>query len=331
MQGDPTVKLIPYRLRWEFGRRFPRILSWWKGAKERVSYEIFLTSNLNGWGRFMLWRLGIKIAFEAEMDKKRVRIDSETARRGLSSEMKRLYRVSPLKEESLNNDEGLFRLQFMGRQLAFHYTKMTRGSVLFVLREFFIKEPYKELDVEGRTVLDIGANIGDSAVYFCCRGAKKVISLEPVPTFYDAACTNVVANGFEDRVLLLNEGAGRSGYVTVSPEMVVHAATALKGSDSGLRVKINSFAELLQRFEFDAAVLKLNCEGCEYDFLTDVTPGQLAKFKCIFLEYHLGAETLVKKLKDAGFRVRRWNVRPGYDSPDYDRSETAYVLAKSRR
>ena len=43
----------------------------------------------------------------------------------------------------------------------------------------FLGNIYEYLPVVGKTVIDIGANIADSSIYFAIRGAKKVIALEP--------------------------------------------------------------------------------------------------------------------------------------------------------
>jgi len=36
--------------------------------------------------------------------------------------------------------------------------------------------------LRGREVVDVGAGIGDSALYFILHGARKVIAVEPCPT-----------------------------------------------------------------------------------------------------------------------------------------------------
>ncbi len=41
--------------------------------------------------------------------------------------------------------------------------------------DMFHNQPYKRLDVKGRTTLDIAGFVGDSALYFVNRGAREVI------------------------------------------------------------------------------------------------------------------------------------------------------------
>jgi len=40
---------------------------------------------------------------------------------------------------------------------------------------------YDWLDVKGKRVLDVGASIGDTAVYFAVKGASEVVAFEPYP------------------------------------------------------------------------------------------------------------------------------------------------------
>ena len=45
----------------------------------------------------------------------------------------------------------------------------------------FFKKDYGKIIVNEKTVLDIGANIGDTGIFYALNGAKKVIGIEPFP------------------------------------------------------------------------------------------------------------------------------------------------------
>ena len=49
----------------------------------------------------------------------------------------------------------------------------------------FLYEEYQTLPVKDRIVIDIGGSIGDTAIYFALKGAKKVIALEPFLLNYE--------------------------------------------------------------------------------------------------------------------------------------------------
>ena len=51
----------------------------------------------------------------------------------------------------------------------------------------FLNKEYDFLPVDGKTVLDIGANIGDSCVYFALCGSSRIIAIEPFPRNYELA------------------------------------------------------------------------------------------------------------------------------------------------
>ena len=51
----------------------------------------------------------------------------------------------------------------------------------------FFNNEYADLDIKDKIVIDVGANIGDSSIYFALRGAKKVIAIEPFPENFDLA------------------------------------------------------------------------------------------------------------------------------------------------
>jgi len=80
-----------------------------------------------------------------------------------------------------------------------------------IVLENFVGRAYDDLDVGGRTVVDVGAGLGDTAILFSLRGARRVIALEPYPRLYEEASLNIKANGIADRVVLVNAGLGALG------------------------------------------------------------------------------------------------------------------------
>jgi FkbM family methyltransferase len=167
----------------------------------------------------------------------------------------------------------------------------------------FVNEEYKFLDCDGGVVIDIGANIGDSAIYFALKGAEITVALEPYPYSYSLALDNIRMNGLSDKITLLNAGYGKKGTIEVDND--AHSTgDDLRESKGGEQVNIYSLADLLSMYRFDSEVfLKVDCEGCEYHLLDeeDIT---LKSFKKIQIEYHLGYKTILKKLVEAGFRCK---------------------------
>ncbi|WP_048054006.1 FkbM family methyltransferase [Thermoplasma volcanium] len=60
--------------------------------------------------------------------------------------------------------------------------------------------------MEGRKVLDIGANIGDSAIYFALKGAAHVYAFEVVPSTSEICKENVRLNNLDGKITVFNYG-----------------------------------------------------------------------------------------------------------------------------
>jgi len=44
---------------------------------------------------------------------------------------------------------------------------------------------------QSKSVVDIGAFVGDTAIYFAIKGAEKVIAIEPHPGAYEELAENI--------------------------------------------------------------------------------------------------------------------------------------------
>jgi methyltransferase, FkbM family len=109
---------------------------------------------------------------------------------------------------------------------------------------------YDFLDVTNRTVVDVGAGIADTAIYFALRGAKRVIAFEPFPKIFDIAQKNVKANGLEDKVILVNAGCGYDGEVRVKEDIESDASTQLRDFGEGVKIPMYSLNTIVSKFEY---------------------------------------------------------------------------------
>lgn len=176
----------------------------------------------------------------------------------------------------------------------------------------FINEEYSFLNVKNEIVVDIGANIGDTPIYFALNNAKKVIALEPYPYAYKIALKNIRQNNMEDKIILLNAGYGKDDVVKVDSDFKNTTGSDLKLFNNGVDIRIISLKTLLYEYQIDKALLKMDCEGCEY-YLLNEDNDILKKFKRIQIEYHYGYEKLKEKLKECGFTVTYSKPRKSYN------------------
>jgi FkbM family methyltransferase len=182
------------------------------------------------------------------------------------------------------------------------YDAVTNGDPFRI----FFDKVYDFLPTDGKTVIDIGANIGDSSVYFALRKSPKIIAIEPFPRNYQSAKKNIELNGFADKITLQLAGcAAESGDITVDPSYESNDSSWLLESKQGIKVPLVTLRDIIIEYNVSKgeAVLKMDCEGCEYDTILTSTPDTLRFFSHIQLEYHQGYKNLKEKLERCGFDV----------------------------
>lgn len=167
----------------------------------------------------------------------------------------------------------------------------------------FFDEVYRFLPVKGNVVVDIGANIGDSAIYFAMRGAKKVITVEPFPKNYESAKKNIELNNLSNIITLLFAGCSDDlGSIIINPEQE-GAGSSLDETKNGIKVPLMTLENILNTYDIDSASLKMDCEGCEYKAIISSSDSTLQKFTHIQIEYHYGYKNLKERLEKCGFKV----------------------------
>ena len=196
-----------------------------------------------------------------------------------------------------------------------------RSITLYGYQHGWLGETFNDygwLEVMGKNVLDVGANIGDSAIYFATRGAKRVTALEPYPLPYRCMLNNVKINGFEDIIIPVNMGIGRHRLVRLNPETGFTQGSSIVESERGIAVPVLALDEVIENFgPFD--VMKMDCEGCEYDAISESK--YINQFRQILIEYHNGRSFLPGLLKQNGFNVRSTRLS----------GKVGYIYAKSTK
>ncbi len=166
----------------------------------------------------------------------------------------------------------------------------------------FVAKAYAWLPVKDRIVLDIGANIGDSAIWFALNGAKHVYAFEVVPSTAELCRKNVEINNLGDKITVLNVGVGKPGKIKIPADMVADGAFQVnRNAVDGIEVEVRSLDDLLNELSIDSAVLKIDCEGCEYEVINEQSINALKKFSHIIGEYHYGFTRIKQVLEKAGF------------------------------
>ena len=164
--------------------------------------------------------------------------------------------------------DRFIQFRYMDRILKFYFD--INGFV--ALGEIF-RDGIYDIDVKGRTVVDVGAGIGDSSIYFALNGAKKVYAFDVNVSYLEK---NIKENNLKD---------------VVEP---IRCECGLSNNLDNITLKYNIPYE---------SVLKVDCEGCEYGFFGVSPPRLISRYHTIIIEYHNGVQHLADLLKASGFNV----------------------------
>lgn len=167
----------------------------------------------------------------------------------------------------------------------------------------FIGETYGKLPCKNKIVIDVGANIADTAINFVHKGAKKVIALEPFPINYEFAKSNISKNNMNQQIeVILGGCSSNSSEILVDPKLS-GLSYKMEKTNVGEKIKQFTLAELIKKFDIAEGIIKMNCEGCEYETIINTPDDVLEGFSHILIQYHEGAGSLANKLSNAGFRI----------------------------
>jgi len=163
--------------------------------------------------------------------------------------------------------------------------------------------------LRGRDVIDVGASVGDTALYFLLNGARKVIAVEPLPNVAKRAEENVKLNGVTDEVKMINAALG-SGPVSVPCDYDLWSSIGFSTLSTSRPCKVPgvTLSDLLDMID-DPYLLKMDCEGYEAQVILNPERERLRAFKHIIFEMHphitgVSNEKLLASLKELGFECR---------------------------
>ena len=159
----------------------------------------------------------------------------------------------------------------------------------YPILEIFSSGEYDSFDVKDKVVIDVGAFVGDSAIYFALKGAKRVIAVEPHPGAFAEMLENIKLNKTENIIIPVNAGlASRSGKVCLeNTDNIETIVTYHRLGECINAVPAVTLGELISRFGVDPGnvMLKMDCQGCEYDVILNDYE-HIRMFKELVFEYH---------------------------------------------
>ena len=193
-----------------------------------------------------------------------------------------------------------------------------RGAMdVWIVKETFLDRFYERFGTkigDGWTVLDIGAGIGDFSLYAALgHPTNKVYAFEPFPESFGLLERNLELNNAKNVRALPEAIGGQTGRLALdlsSGEPLQYSTEGTATAADRLMVPCLSLEDAFERLSLvHCNLLKMDCEGAEYDILFNAPPAILDRIDHIVMEYHDGVtphnhQDLVEFLTAHGFRVR---------------------------
>lgn len=130
-----------------------------------------------------------------------------------------------------------------------------------------IKE-YEHLPLEGKTLLDVGGNIGAFAVWAAMNGCKRVFTFEPEQENFHLLSLNTypwAEQVMPIRAALVSHNDKEVNlWLTGTKTMGSCSTTEFRGR-TPVRVPAMNFLETVLKYQPDG--IKMDCEGAEWDLL----------------------------------------------------------------
>lgn len=172
------------------------------------------------------------------------------------------------------------------------------------------------LNLAGKVCVDIGAHVGSVAVELAGRGAT-VYAFEPDPKNFKILEANRHLNHLSNLHSFEMAVASETGrkIFAVGPSStsgaLADAATSIISRDDSPTIAVDaiSLKDIFARNGIsDCELLKMDCEGGEYEILMNLEKPMFDKIKNILLEIHPFRDcdkyTLISRLKDMGYSYR---------------------------
>ncbi len=185
---------------------------------------------------------------------------------------------------------------------------------LSVAYEVFVDELYRLpppcVGRSIRRIVDVGANVGYSLVYFSRQFPNaRLEAFEPHPDHLKLMAANLAANGLADRVNVYPVAAGLAQNSAWLVDASASSYVTNKNGTGRIPIQVEDFFATLNEGRID--LLKMDCEGGEYELVMSPRFAQL-DVSTLILEWHAtpdrpeADQTIASRLHTLG-----WNIQLG--------------------
>lgn len=168
-------------------------------------------------------------------------------------------------------------------------------------------------------VVDVGSYIGDFALYCAHKFGAQVVAYEPAKENFEMLEKNLGLNPqLADRVTAVNRGVAATPEVVANVQVIgreIHVSSIWYADDPAAEQRTfacDTLSEILDRQGLHRVdLLKIDCEGAEYDIILTAPNECYDRIASIVYEWHKipgwesKLEAAEKKLRAVGFTVTR--------------------------
>lgn len=206
--------------------------------------------------------------------------------------------------KELNNDEKIVNINNIQYINIFNTSFKEEHPLNYeiCIEEFFSDDEWDMLNLNNRNIIDIGANVADTALHFANNGAN-VIAFEPVKHLYDLGIENISLNSnLKEKIKFVNKAVGgKNGKLNIE---TVSTKSYINSNDH-YEIEVITIQDVLDKYNFQPDILKMDCEGCEFEIVAN---SDLSMFNDIVLEHHAEIagkdyKPIIKKLEEQNFKI----------------------------
>jgi FkbM family methyltransferase len=234
-------------------------------------------------------------------------IDSNRETKWLVHVLYELYKSVPLKDTK-ENCEYCWRVNWQNKILilpnGLRFYLYSVDPLIF--SETFIHDiHFIGFDLKDKIIVDVGAFVGDTALYYANFGAI-VYAYEPHPVNFYWLKKNIELNPqLKGKIKIFNEAVGKDEEIEIPVVENIDRTFSIYGQvkRKTLKIKSVSLKKILQENNLDKPyLLKADCKGCEDYIIED---DAISKFEKVKIEYtgfnRPKVDYIINKLKSKGF------------------------------
>ena len=184
---------------------------------------------------------------------------------------------------------------------------------ILTIQEIYVENQYHIPLKSPKIIIDIGANIGTFSILMAHKYPKaKIFAYEPCPSTYKLLTHNVYINNVKNVKTFQLGVTGTRGKIDFFVSKASGLGSLFPTGRFFKKTSINTDTLnniFIQHDIKKCDLLKLDCEGAEYEIFFSIHPSLLKKIDNIVLEYHdhltkHNHHQLIKFLRNQGYSVR---------------------------